>query len=85
MDWTLLSKYDNEQSQKEGKEYKKQFALLPSVDHVSDGKGVADFKICSSRTNDAKSDLSYDEFVELCTKVIKAANKSLQRTADSRR
>lgn len=75
LDWLLLSKYDNEQSKKHGRQYKKQFALLPSVDHVGDGKGPADFKICAWRTNDAKNDLSYEEFLDLCRKVIVAANK----------
>lgn len=81
LDWTLLSKYDNEQSKKHGRNYKKQFALLPSVDHVGDGKGPANFKICAWRTNDAKNDLSLEEFIELCRKVIKTANQSIQRTA----
>jgi hypothetical protein len=71
LDWSLLSQYDNEQSKIHGKHYKKQFALLPSVDHVNDGTGAADFKICSWRTNDAKNDLRLDEFIELCKKVVK--------------
>jgi len=75
LDWSLLSKYNNEQSKKHGRYYKKQFALLPSVDHVGDGTGEAGFKICSWRTNDAKNDLSYFEFVELCKKVVNAANR----------
>ena len=73
LNWSLLSKYNNEQSKKHGRHYKKQFALLPSVDHVGDGTGEADFKICAWRTNDAKNDLSYFEFVELCKKVVNAA------------
>jgi hypothetical protein len=77
LNWTLLNTYNNKQSKKRGKEYKRQFDLLPSVDHVDDGKGAANFKICAWRTNDAKNDLSYEEFVELCKKVIEAANKSL--------
>ena len=74
LDWSLLSKYDNEQSIKHGRSYKKQFALLPSVDHIGDGTDAAGFKICSWRTNDSKNDLSYKEFVELCEKVKNAAN-----------
>ena len=74
LDWTLLSQYDNEQSKQHGRHYKRQFALLPSVDHVGDGLGPADFKICAWRTNDAKNDLPYNEFVELCRKVVEAAN-----------
>jgi hypothetical protein len=58
-----------------GREYKARFALLPSVDHVADGTGPADFRMCAWRTNDAKSDLSYQEFLDLCRKVVTAANK----------
>ncbi|HRH82407.1 MAG TPA: hypothetical protein PLW81_15310 [Thiobacillaceae bacterium] len=76
LNWSLLSKYDNDESMKHGRHYKKEFALLPSVDHVGDGKGEADFKICAWRTNDAKNDLSLNEFIELCAKVVKAANKA---------
>ena len=75
LDWSLLSKYDNEQSKTHGREYKRLFALLPSVDHVNDGLGPADFKICAWRTNDAKNDLPMEEFVALCQRVINAANK----------
>ena len=70
LDWSLLSKYDNEESKAFKREYKKMFALLPTVDHVNDGLGPADFKICSWRTNDSKNDLTYSEFVDLCKKVI---------------
>jgi len=75
LDWSLLSKYDNDQSKAHGRNYKRLFALLPTADHVGDGKGDADFKICSWRTNDAKNDLSYEECVDLCRKVIAEANK----------
>lgn len=70
LDWSLLSKYNNRQSKEHGRYYKKQFALLPSVDHIGDGRGTADFKICSWRTNDAKNDMSLEEFVGLCRKVL---------------
>ena len=74
LDWSLLSQYDNAASRKDGRAYKKKFALLPSVDHVRVGKGAADFKIYAWRTNDSKNDLSYEEFLKFCEKVIKAAN-----------
>ena len=51
--WVLLSKYNNEDAKSGSREYKKKFALLPTVDHIGDGKGPADFVICSWRTNDA--------------------------------
>jgi len=72
LDWSLLSKYNNEESKKNGRAYKKKFALLPSVDHVGDGTGKAEFKICAWRTNDLKNDLSYPELVELCGKILNA-------------
>lgn len=71
LDWSLISTYDNKQSKSGGRRYKATFALLPTVDHVSDGLGPADFKICSWRTNDAKHDLTLPEFIELCEKVIR--------------
>jgi len=80
LDWSLLSKYDNDQSKLHGRRYKKLFAMLPSVDHVDDGLGKPNFKICSWQTNDAKNDLEYSEFVELCHKVVQvAANKKINK------
>ena len=70
LNWTLISKYDNESSKQQRRAYKAQFALLPTVDHVGDGLGPADFRICAWRTNDAKNDLPYDEFLGLCQRVI---------------
>lgn len=74
LDWTLLSKYNNEASQQGRRKYKAGFALLPTVDHVDDGLGPADFKICAWRTNDAKNDLTLGEFVELCRRVVAASD-----------
>lgn len=71
LDWTLISTWDNAKAKEHGSKYKSEFALLPSVDHVSERRGSTDFTICSWRTNDAKNDLSVEEFVLLCEKVIK--------------
>lgn len=71
LDWSLLSKYDNEKSKKHGRKYKNQFARLPTVDHVGDGTGKADFKICGWRTNDAKNDLQKSQFIALCKAVLR--------------
>ena len=70
LDWSLISKYNNDESKEFGREYKKQFALLPTLDHVDDGLGHPNFKICSWRTNDSKNDLSLSEFMELCKKIL---------------
>ncbi len=71
LDWSLISTYDNEHSKADGRRYKATLALLPTVDHVDDGLGPADFKICGWRTNDAKNDMTLDEFVSLCEKVLR--------------
>lgn len=71
LDWSLISTYENEPSKSGGRRYKATFALLPTVDHVSDGRGPAEFMICSWRTNDAKHDLTLPEFLELCKKVLR--------------
>ena len=76
--WRLLGQYNNEKANKRKRLYKKKFAMLPTVDHAENRKSPADFRICAWRTNDAKSDLLYEDFLELCKKVIKAANPSSQ-------
>jgi len=70
LDWSLISQYDNDESKDKRREYKKRFALLPTVDHIGDGTGSADFKICSWQTNDAKNDLSLDEFLSVCRVIL---------------
>ena len=69
LNWKLINKYDNTKSKLHGRAYKHQFALLPTLDHVSERSSI-NFDICSWRTNDAKNDLSIQEFIELCRKVI---------------
>src|SRR5262249_16827174 len=70
LDWSLVCRYDNIRSKENGREYKASFALLPTVDHVGDGLGKADFKICAWRTNGAKTDLTHSQFIELCARVM---------------
>lgn len=70
LDWSLISQYDNDESKENGCHYKWNFALLPTVDHVGDGMGPADFKICGWRTNDAKHDLELTEFLTVCQSVL---------------
>jgi hypothetical protein len=82
LDWTLLSTYDNEESRVHKTQYKRRFALLPSLDHVGNETGPTEFKICGWRTNDAKNDLSFQEFEDLCRKVVDATDKRLHRIAD---
>jgi hypothetical protein len=68
--WDLMGKYNNEDSRSGRRAYRATLSLLPTVDHVGDGLGAADFKICGLRTNDAKSDFGDDEFFEFCQRVV---------------
>lgn len=78
--WHLISKYNNNESKSGKHSYKSGFALLPTVDHVSAGATEASFRICSWRTNDAKNDLSVEDFVNLCEKVLVHAGCSIRRS-----
>jgi len=71
LNWSLISQYDNDESKENGMHYKRGFALLPTVDHVGDGTGPANFRICGWRTNDAKNDLELIEFILVCESVLK--------------
>lgn len=71
LDWKLVSKWENAASKEGRVKYKKQFALLPTLDHSLDEKGEPKFVICSWRVNDAKNDLTITEFVELCEAILK--------------
>jgi len=85
LDWALVGSYSNEQSKIHGRRYKAKLALLPSVDHVEDGRGEANFKICAWRTNDAKHDLTHDDFVALCRRVVEHFERSNKLNTTSHR
>jgi hypothetical protein len=70
LDWSLISAYDNEASKAGRAFHKAQFALLPTADHILRHDGRWDFAICAWRTNDAKNDLTYDDFVALCRRAV---------------
>ena len=63
--WELISKWDTSHEQEPG--YKKQFALMPTVDHID--PDLLEFEICSWLTNDCKSDLDPAGFVALCRRI----------------
>lgn len=68
--WTLVSKWDNESAKSGRAKYKKSMALLPTLDHTIDAKGDPKFVICSWYVNDVKSDLTPEEFLQLCRRVL---------------
>jgi len=83
LDWKLISTYNNNESKLGKHGYKSSFALLPTVDHVGPGATEASFRICGWRTNDAKNDLSHEEFIDLCAKVLTHAGHSVKRNGYS--
>ena len=78
LNWSLVSTYDNESSRSGRKKYKKTLALLPTVDHTVDELGRPKFVICSWYVNDAKSDLTLEDFYQLCERVLKHRDKLSQ-------
>ena len=72
--WDQIRTYDNEQAKAGRREYKKQFADLPTVDHEDDGRGEPKVRICSWRTNDCKNDLSIEELKKFCDEFLKFQN-----------
>ena len=70
INWKLISKYDNTQSKKLRYSYKKRFSNLPTIDHETQKKKSPSFKICSWRINDLKNDLTLEELLKECNKLI---------------
>jgi hypothetical protein len=83
LDWTLLSQYDNEASQAGRHGYKAGFALLPTVDHVEASSRESGFCVCAWRTNDAKNDLSCDDFIDLCVRVLRHAGYRVAKDGEA--
>jgi hypothetical protein len=76
LEWRLVGTYDNAQSKAKGAPYKRKFRSMPTVDHVQgeDGRPASldDLRICSWELNDAKGDLSLQQFKALCRKVLRS-------------
>ncbi len=81
LDWSLLSKYKNEDSIAGKHAYKAGFALLPTIDHIESAQTNSGFRICGWRTNDAKHDLTHDEFIQLCKLVLQKAGFNVSSDA----
>ena len=74
LDPELLGTYSNERSKERGAAYKREMAMLPTVDHVT-AKPVPDFEIVSWQTNDAKGDMPPEEFIAYCRRVVQIADQ----------
>ena len=75
LDWSIISKYRNEDSIAGKAKYKAQFAKLPSVDHTLDEQGNLKFVICSWLVNDSKSDMTLTQYYALCESVLRHREK----------
>ena len=74
LDPELLGTYSNERSKERGAAYKREMAMLPTVDHVT-AEPVPDFEIVSWQTNDAKGDMPPEEFISYCRRVVQVADQ----------
>jgi len=69
LDWDLIGTYDTREAGGDQGEHKRQYAMLPTIDHRSN-QPESDFVICAWRTNDAKHDMSPHELLEFCKAVL---------------
>ena len=81
LDWDLIGTYDNREAEAGRGAHKKQYALLPTIDHRSN-LPEPDFVICAWRTNDAKHDMTPEELVEFCRRVLAHAEAKKASVAD---
>lgn len=71
LDWSLISSYRNDASKAAGRAEKRRLAKMPTVDHEDGNLDAPRFRICGWAMNDAKNDLSLEEFLDLCSRVLK--------------
>lgn len=75
LDWSLIGRFENAAAKAGRSVYKKKFAMLPTVDHTFDENGQRKFVICSWKVNDAKCDLTLEEFHQICEAVLRYRNR----------
>lgn len=69
MKWELMGTWDIVKGHGQPDSYKKEYYLLPTVDHTDPWADSLEFEICSWRINCCKGGLTPDEFVGVCRKV----------------
>ncbi|WP_094555510.1 hypothetical protein [Synechococcus sp. 1G10] len=67
--WGLIGTYDNTESKKRRGAYKREFRLLPTIDHRI-ANAAPDFVICGWGVNDSKHDMTPSEMYRLCQSFI---------------
>jgi hypothetical protein len=67
--WDLIHKWDPKKNKGHGN-FKKEFYMLPTVDHRYPDGNVIDFEICSWLINSCKSDQTPEEFITMCRTIV---------------
>lgn len=69
LDWSRIGLWRNAEAAERRGDYRREFWMLPSVDHDFTDPQNPIFHICSWRMNDSKNDQSIVEFLQLAAKV----------------
>jgi hypothetical protein len=69
LDWARIGQWRNAEAAERRGDYRREFWMLPSVDHDFTDPNNHIFRICSWRTNDSKNDQSIEEFLALADSV----------------
>lgn len=69
LDWSRIGLWRNAEAAERRGDYRREFWMLPSVDHDFTDPLHPIFQICSWRMNDSKNDQSIAEFLQLAAKV----------------
>lgn len=70
MQYELIGKWDSNAAKNGGLAYSKQFALLPTADHIDPQGDKLELEICSWRVNMMKADFNPTDFISFCSKVV---------------
>ena len=81
--WDLIGAWDTGSVHDDSGKYKKQFALMPTVDHIDPEATILELEICSWQSNDCKTDLNPAEFVAFCEKVVEHYKMKISRRAEA--
>ena len=74
MDESPRKQYDNDTSTKGRTDYKRWLYRLPTINQIN-GDHIAELEIVSWQTNDAKGDMTPEEFIGYCHAVVAKASR----------
>jgi|GEM_PF-774403 hypothetical protein len=74
LQWELVCTWDDSNVKNLDESVFKKYALLPTVDHADPYGRSIDFEICSWKINRSKNNLTPQEYVALCKRIVGHAN-----------